>query len=127
MERGVRISDDLKVIERTLTGLRKIFTATPDGCIESWPHLASLRAGRERVVEHPNFGGLKMIDGAQRVEFMDVQVLAATDFTLMCRIGRKFMGVPALKTLPGTDIVRRGDRGRLILLRDVAAKLGLCK
>ena len=29
-----------------------------------------------------------MIDGAQRVEFMDLQVLAATDFTLMCRIGR---------------------------------------
>jgi len=67
-----------------------------------------------------------MIDGAQRVEFMDVHVLAATDFTLMCRIGRKFIAVPALKTLPGTDIARRGDRGRLILPRDVAAKLCLC-
>ena len=50
-----------------------------------------------------------MIDGAQRVEFRDVHVLAATDFTLMCRIGRKFIGVPALKTLPGTDIARRGE------------------
>jgi hypothetical protein len=68
-----------------------------------------------------------MIDGAQAVEFMGVEVLAATDFTLMCRIGRKFIGVPALKTLAGTDIARRGDRGRLILPRDVAAKLGLCK
>ncbi len=54
-------------------------------------------------------------------------MLAATDFTLMCRIGRKFVGVPSLKTLLGTDIARRGDRGRLILPRDVAAKLGLCK
>jgi hypothetical protein len=68
-----------------------------------------------------------MIDAAQRVEFMDVQVLAATNFTLMCRIGRKFVGVPSLRTLPGTDIARRGDRGRLILPRDVAAKLGVCK
>jgi hypothetical protein len=68
-----------------------------------------------------------MIDGAQRVEFMNVHVLAATDFTLMCRIRRTFVSVPALKTLPGTDIARRGDRGRLILPRDVAAKLGLCK
>ena len=54
-------------------------------------------------------------------------MLAATDFTLMCRIGRKFIGVPALKTLPGMDIARRVDRGRLILPPDVAAKLGLCK
>jgi hypothetical protein len=28
-------------------------------------------------------------------------MLAATDFTLMCRIGRKFIGVPALKTCRG--------------------------
>ncbi len=68
-----------------------------------------------------------MIDGAQGVEFTDVEVVAATYFTLRCFVEGKFVGVPSLRMLPGTDIARRGDRGRLILPRDVAAKLGLCK
>src|SRR5262245_34412176 len=67
----------------------------------------------------------EMIDGAQRVEFKDVEVIAATYFTLLCLVGGKFVGVPSLKMLPGTDIARRGDRGRLILPRDVAERLGL--
>jgi hypothetical protein len=67
----------------------------------------------------------EMIDGAQRVEFKDVEVITATYFTLRCLVGGKFVGVPSLKMLPGTDIARRGDRGRLILPRDVAERLGL--
>jgi len=67
----------------------------------------------------------EMIDGVQRVEFNDVEVVAATYFTLRCRVGGKFVGVPSLKMLPGTDIARRGDRGRLILPWDVAERLGL--
>jgi hypothetical protein len=67
----------------------------------------------------------EMINGAQPVEFNDVEVVAATYFTLRCRVGGKFVGVPSLKILPGTDIARRGDRGRLILPRDVAERLGL--
>jgi hypothetical protein len=66
-----------------------------------------------------------MIDGAQRVEFRDVEVLAATDFVMRCRVAGKFVGVPALKTLPGTDIARRGDRGQLVLPLELAQKLGL--
>ena len=66
-----------------------------------------------------------MIDGAQRVEFKDVEVVAATYFTLRCLVGGKFVGVPTLRMLPGTDIAQRGDRGRLILPRDVAERLGL--
>jgi len=72
-----------------------------------------------------------MIDGAQRVEFKDVvefedvEVVAVTYFALRCLVGGRFVGVPLLKMLPGTDIARRGDRGRLILRRDVAEGLGL--
>ena len=68
-----------------------------------------------------------MIDGTQRLQFEDVQVLAATNFILMCRIGKKFVGVPCLRALPGTEIARRGDRGRLVLPRDVAEKIGSAK
>ena len=45
-----------------------------------------------------------MNDDAQRVDFADVEVLAATDFVLRCRVEGKFVGVPALRVL--------GDRGR---------------
>jgi len=66
-----------------------------------------------------------MIDGARRVEFEDVEVLAATDFVLRCRVEGKFVGVPALRVLPGTDVVRGGDRGHLVLPLELAEQLGL--
>jgi len=66
-----------------------------------------------------------MIDGSQQVEFTDVEVLAATDITLRCFVGKRFVVVPALRTLPGTSVARRGDRGSLVLSRDLAEKLGL--
>jgi len=66
-----------------------------------------------------------MIDGAEQVEVRDVEVVAATYFTLRCIIGGRFVGVPSLKTLPGTDVARRVDRGRVVLPRDVAERLGL--
>jgi len=62
---------------------------------------------------------------APRVEFADVEVLAAADFVLRCRVEGKFVGVPALRMLPGTEIARRGDRGHLVLPADLAEKLGL--
>ena len=65
-----------------------------------------------------------MINGAEQVEVRDVEVVAATYFTLRCIIGGRFVGVPSLKTL-GTDVARRGDRGRVVLPRDVAERLGL--
>ena len=70
-------------------------------------------------------GGVTMIDGTQRVEFSDVDVLASTDFVMRCRVAGKVVGVPALKTLPGTDVSRRGDRGNLVLPLELAQKLGL--
>ena len=57
---------------------------------------------------------------APRVEFADVEVLAAADFVLRCRVEGKFVGVPALRMLPGTEIARRGDRGHLVLPADLA-------
>jgi hypothetical protein len=69
--------------------------------------------------------GMTMLDGTQRVEFSDVEVLAATDFVIRCRVAGKFVGVPALKTLPGTEVARRGDRGQLVLPLELAQKLGL--
>jgi len=66
-----------------------------------------------------------MIDGTQRVEFADVEVVASTDSVMRCRVAGKFVGVPARKTLPGTDVARRGDRGNLVLPLELAQKLGL--
>ena len=66
-----------------------------------------------------------MINCAEQIEVRDVEVVAATYFTLRCIIGGRYVGVPSLKTLPGTDVARRGDRGRLVLPRDVAERLGL--
>jgi hypothetical protein len=66
-----------------------------------------------------------MTGDAQCVEFADVEVLAATDFVLRCRVEGKFVGVPTLRVLPGTEVARRGDRGHLVLPADLAEKLGL--
>jgi hypothetical protein len=66
-----------------------------------------------------------MTNEAQRVDFAEVEVLAATDFVLRCRVEGKFVGVPAMRVLPGTEIARRGDRGHLVLPSDLAEKLGL--
>ena len=73
------------------------------------------RARRSRAVN----------DDTQRVDFADVEVLAATDFVLRCRVEGKFVGVPALRVLPGTEVARRGDRGHLVLPVDLAETLGL--
>jgi hypothetical protein len=66
-----------------------------------------------------------MRNDARRVEFEDVEVLTATDFVLRCRVEGKFVGVPALRVLPGTDVARRGDRGHLVLPLELAEQLGL--
>ena len=66
-----------------------------------------------------------MIDGSQRVEFRDVEVVRDTSLILICRVGTKTVGVPPRRMLPGTEIARPGDRGRLVLPREVALNLGL--
>jgi hypothetical protein len=66
-----------------------------------------------------------MIEGADRVVIADVEVLDGGNLVMRCRVGDKVVWVPSLGTLPGTTIVRRGDRGRLVLPHDLALDLGL--
>jgi hypothetical protein len=63
--------------------------------------------------------------GPSRVEFADVEVLTANNLVLICRIGNRTVAVPARRILPGTDVARAGDRGRLIIGRELALNLGL--
>jgi hypothetical protein len=66
-----------------------------------------------------------MIDGSQRVEFEDVHVLGMSDLVMMCQIRGQIVKVPALQILSGTTISGHGDRGRLVLSRELAITLGL--
>ena len=66
-----------------------------------------------------------MVDGSTRVEFDNVEVVRHAALILMCRVGDKVVAVPPLRMLPGTTISQTGDRGRLILPREVALNLGL--
>ena len=65
-----------------------------------------------------------MVDGSNRVTFDDVQVLS-DGLILSCRVGQKFVWVPPRRMLPGTTIAHTGDRGRLVLSREMALNLGL--
>ena len=66
-----------------------------------------------------------MSDGANRVEFDNVEVIRDTSVMVTCRVGGKVVGVLPQRMLPGTTITRAGDRGRLVLPREVALNLGL--
>ena len=65
------------------------------------------------------------MDGSQRVEFQDVHVLGANDVVMLCQIGNHIVEVSPRHILPGTTISGHGDRGRLVLPRNVAVQLGL--
>jgi hypothetical protein len=66
-----------------------------------------------------------MTDGSQRVEFEDVSVLGMNDLVMMCQVGDRIVAVASLQILPGTTIAGQGDRGRLVLARHLAIRLGL--
>jgi hypothetical protein len=66
-----------------------------------------------------------MMNGADRVEFPDVEVLDAGGPVLKCRIDGRIVLVPPLRMLPGTTIRRMDDRGMLVLERELAIELGL--
>ena len=66
-----------------------------------------------------------MLEAAERVEIADVEVLDGGSLVMRCQIGDRVLWVPSLATLPGTEIVRQGDRGRLVLPHDLAVDLGL--
>ena len=66
-----------------------------------------------------------MLEAAECVEIADVEVLDGGSLVMRCRIGDRVLWVPSLGTLPGTEIARQGDRGRLVLPQDLAVDLGL--
>jgi hypothetical protein len=66
-----------------------------------------------------------MIEATNRVEIADVDALGGGGLVMHCRIGNRVVWVPSPGMLPGTEIKRQGDRGRLVLAHDVAVDLGL--
>ena len=66
-----------------------------------------------------------MIDGSDRMQFANVYVVDASPFMLTCRIGNRIVAVRPRSVLPGTQIKEKGDRGCLVLSREVAVSLGL--
>ena len=68
-----------------------------------------------------------MMNGAERIEFTDVEVVDGGNMVLKCRIGNKIVHVPPLRMLPGSTIhgYKAGCRGTLVLELDLAHELGL--
>ena len=86
--------------------------------------------GRRAVVARAartHGGAFRMMNGADRIEFTDVEVVDGGTLVLKCRIGGKIVYVPALRMLPGSTIhrYRGGNRGTLVLELDLARELGL--
>ena len=57
--------------------------------------------------------------------FDDVEVVERGPLGIRCRVGGAIVFVGALQPQPGTTVCLRGDRGRLVLLRQDAWSLGL--
>ena len=64
-------------------------------------------------------------DLQDRVSFTDVELVDGGGYTIQCRINGTLVTLPALFMLPGTTVWSRGDRGTLVMPRQVAAELGL--
>jgi len=67
----------------------------------------------------------EMADGSDRVEFTNVEVLAANQHVLVCRVAGKLVSIPPGRLLPGSAIQRQGDIGTLVLTREVAEAFAL--
>jgi len=59
------------------------------------------------------------------VAFDNVELLGGSNLVLRCRIEDRIVGIPPFRLLPGSEIVRAGDRGKVVLPKDLAARLGL--
>jgi hypothetical protein len=83
--------------------------------------------GALRASSHPeSTAGVLLKDAAAKpVEFTAVEVVRIDDLIAMCRIGNRIVGVPTRWMLSGTDIAQVGDRGRLVIGREMALNLEL--
>ena len=70
-------------------------------------------------------GSPALIDGSDRLEFDNVEVIRSDSATATCRVGNRLASVPWRWMLPGTELVRTGDSGRLVVPRELAKHLGL--
>ena len=66
-----------------------------------------------------------MIEGSDRLEFDNVEVIGPAGIVLVCRVRSRIVGVPPRRMMPGTTVAHMGDRGRLVLSRQAAVDLGL--
>ena len=62
---------------------------------------------------------------AKPVEFTAVEIIRVDRFIAMCRIGTRLVAIPTRRMLAGTELARVGDRGRLVIGRELALNLGL--
>ena len=60
------------------------------------------------------------MEGSDRLEFRDVEALSYRRLSLVCRVGSTLVAVPPRRILPGSQVRRRGDRGKLVLPKEVA-------
>jgi hypothetical protein len=60
-----------------------------------------------------------------RVVLHDVEVVEHGEDTVRCRIGAAVVSIPPLRMLPGSTVSYPGDRGRLVLPREVAVQFKL--
>jgi hypothetical protein len=65
-----------------------------------------------------------MMEGTDRVEFPNVEVLADNQVVLLCRVNGKLVSIAPGRML-GTTVRQRGDRGAVVLTRELAQMLGL--
>jgi hypothetical protein len=65
------------------------------------------------------------MDDTDRVAFVDVEVLAGNPLVLLCRVKGRLVSILPRQVLPGTTVHESGDRGTLVLSRDLAKMLGL--
>ena len=65
------------------------------------------------------------MDGSDRMELYDVQLVAYGRGVAMCRVDGNLVAVPEDQLLPGTELSPEVSRGRLVVARIVAQELGL--
>jgi hypothetical protein len=66
-----------------------------------------------------------MIDGTRRIELENVVAMSRTPSVLRCRVGPRIVCIPLWCMLPGTEVRKPSDRGRLVLPLQWAEQLRL--
>ena len=61
----------------------------------------------------------------QTMEFADVEIVHINSLMAMCRVDNRIVAVPLGRILSGSEVAYTGDRGRLIIGRELALNLQL--